>query len=104
MPLVCTCFARARAHRVTPLTVSTSTSTNSPEALKVYQTSGLIAATAAAPLESRTATPLDNFLQRWFGYCTTGSVQEQAFAVHYGQGRNGKSTLLDLISGVLGSY
>ncbi|HHW4679830.1 MAG TPA: DNA primase family protein [Xylella sp.] len=54
--------------------------------------------------EGRTATPLGDFLQRWFGYCATGSVQEQAFAVHYGQGRNGKSTLLDLISGVLGSY
>ncbi len=31
-------------------------------------------------------------------------MQEQAFAVHYGQGRNGKSTLLDLVAGVLGSY
>ncbi|HHW4679760.1 MAG TPA: phage/plasmid primase, P4 family, partial [Xylella sp.] len=54
--------------------------------------------------EGRTATPLSDFLQRWFGYCATGSVQEQAFAVHYGQGRNGKSTLLDLIAGVLGGY
>lgn len=48
--------------------------------------------------------PLAKFLQRWFGYCATGSVREQKFAVHYGQGRNGKSTILDTIAEVLGSY
>lgn len=48
--------------------------------------------------------PLAAFLQRWFGYCATGSVREQKFAVHYGQGRNGKSTVLDLVAEVLGDY
>jgi len=44
------------------------------------------------------------FLQRWFGYAATGSVQEQKFVVHVGPGGNGKSTLLDLVSGILGEY
>ncbi|HHW4685705.1 MAG TPA: DNA primase family protein, partial [Xylella sp.] len=54
--------------------------------------------------EGNEAAPLGRFLQRWFGYCATGSVREQAFAVHYGRGSNGKSTLLGLVAGVLGGY
>lgn len=48
--------------------------------------------------------PLASFLQRWFGYCATGSTREQAFVVHYGQGSNGKSTILDTVAEVLGDY
>jgi len=48
--------------------------------------------------------PLADFLQRWFGYCATGSVREHKFVVHYGQGSNGKSTVLETVSRVLGSY
>jgi P4 family phage/plasmid primase-like protien len=48
--------------------------------------------------------PLAEFLQRWFGYCASGDVTEQKFAVHHGDGANGKSLLLDTISGVLGPY
>ncbi len=44
------------------------------------------------------------FLARWFGYCATGSTREQKFAVLWGNGRNGKSTVLDAVQGVLGSY
>jgi len=47
---------------------------------------------------------LSGFLQRWFGYCATGSVREQVFVVHWGSGRNGKSTLLDTVARVLGDY
>lgn len=43
------------------------------------------------------------FLQRWFGYCATGSCREQKFAVHFGNGSNGKSTLIDVIASILGS-
>src|SRR6185437_13945281 len=46
---------------------------------------------------------LVKFLQRWFGYCATGSTREQAFVVHIGAGANGKSTLLSAVSDVLGS-
>lgn len=49
-------------------------------------------------------TPVADFLQRWFGYCATGEVNEQAFVVHWGDGANGKSTLLGTVSKVLGSY
>lgn len=44
------------------------------------------------------------FLKRWFGYCATGSTREQKFVVHYGSGRNGKSTVLDLVGEVLNGY
>ncbi|HHW4673589.1 MAG TPA: DNA primase family protein [Xylella fastidiosa subsp. pauca] len=54
--------------------------------------------------EGQAGKPLSDFLQRWFGYCVTGSVREQKFAVLYGDGNNGKSTLLDLITGILGQY
>jgi putative DNA primase/helicase len=42
------------------------------------------------------------FLQRYFGYCITGITNEQVFAIFYGLGANGKSTLLEVIRKVLG--
>lgn len=51
-----------------------------------------------------TTRPLARFLQRWFGYCATASTREQVFVVHYGQGSNGKSTILDTVAEVLGDY
>lgn len=48
--------------------------------------------------------PLAAFLKRWFGYCATGEVREHKFVVHYGQGSNGKSTLLDTMAVVMGGY
>ena len=60
---------------------------------------------ARVTLETGMVTrPLVRFLQRWFGYCATGSTREQAFVVHYGQGSNGKSTILDTVAEVLGDY
>ena len=44
------------------------------------------------------------FLQRWFGYCLTGSVREQALTFFYGPGNNGKSVFLGVLAGVLGDY
>jgi putative DNA primase/helicase len=50
------------------------------------------------------AAALAGFLQRWFGYCATGLTREQVFVVHWGDGSNGKSTIMDTISRVLGDY
>lgn len=44
------------------------------------------------------------FLRRWFGYCLTGDVREQVFVVHWGDGSNGKSTVLDVVARVMGDY
>jgi P4 family phage/plasmid primase-like protien len=44
------------------------------------------------------------FLQRWFGYCATASIKEQVLVVHWGTGRNGKSTVLETVMTVLGGY
>lgn len=44
------------------------------------------------------------FLQRWFGYCLTGEVSEQKMVIFYGSGKNGKSTIVDTILRIMGSY
>jgi len=48
---------------------------------------------------------LQEYLQRAFGYGLTGSSREQVFFILYGpNGSNGKSTLLNLIHRVCGTY
>ena len=41
-------------------------------------------------------------LQQWFGYCLTNDTTQQQFVVAVGQGQNGKSVALDVLSGLLG--
>jgi putative DNA primase/helicase len=48
--------------------------------------------------------PLVDFLARWFGYAATGSVREEKLVFHWGQGRNGKTTLIETVESVLGDY
>ena len=43
-----------------------------------------------------------DFVQMWFGYILTGHMVEQVVLLFWGQGQNGKSTLLNLISDVCG--
>lgn len=50
------------------------------------------------------ARVLAPFLQRWFGYCATALTREQVFVVHWGGGQNGKSTILETVTRVLGDY
>lgn len=47
---------------------------------------------------------LISFLQRWIGYCLTGSVTEQKLLFCYGSGANGKSTFIELVIDLLGSF
>ena len=44
------------------------------------------------------------FLQRWFGYSLTGLTSEQKLVFLHGAGRNGKSTLVDLVAKMMGEY
>ncbi len=44
------------------------------------------------------------FLQRWYGYASTGDAREQKLLIKHGPGGNGKSTLGDAIDAVLGEY
>jgi len=44
------------------------------------------------------------FLQRALGYALTGSCREQCLFMLWGGGANGKSTLVNLISRILGTY
>src|SRR5690606_869013 len=55
----------------------------------------------------RTILPNDEvrlFVQRYLGYCLTGSIEEQAILCLWGEGSNGKSTLIDLMHEVFGDY
>lgn len=42
------------------------------------------------------------WLQKFLGYCLTGSVQEHVLPIFWGSGRNGKSTLVRTVFSVLG--
>ena len=44
------------------------------------------------------------FIQKWFGYCLSGDMREQAFVFFYGHGQNGKSVLVNVVAHVLGEY
>jgi putative DNA primase/helicase len=45
-----------------------------------------------------------DFLHRAIGYCLTGDTSEQVFLQLQGSGANGKSTLIDTIAFVMGTY
>lgn len=47
-------------------------------------------------------TKLIDYIQRLFGYAITGKITEHRFPIFYGSGRNGKGTLLETISFLLG--
>jgi putative DNA primase/helicase len=44
------------------------------------------------------------FVHKYAGYCATGSTKERKFAMLQGEGRNGKSVFLYILSRVLGEY
>ncbi len=44
------------------------------------------------------------FIQQWLGYTLTGDTREHALLFVFGSGGNGKSVLLNTISGILGDY
>lgn len=46
---------------------------------------------------------LIGYIQKIFGYCLTGSTKEQDFFILYGNGANGKSTLIKIMMALLGS-
>lgn len=47
---------------------------------------------------------LIDYIQRALGYTMTGSTKEQVFFIAWGDGANGKSTLMNIISHILGEY
>lgn len=49
-------------------------------------------------------TELIHYIQKAIGYSMTGSTKEQCVFFCYGNGRNGKSTFLDIISAIMGDY
>jgi putative DNA primase/helicase len=48
--------------------------------------------------------PLIDFTQRWWGYCLTGEAGEHCLLVQWGTGRNGKTTMVEVMRGVIGDY
>jgi putative DNA primase/helicase len=49
-------------------------------------------------------TELQQFLQRYIGYCLTGLTVEHRFVFAYGTGANGKGTFINSIAGIFGNY
>ncbi len=47
---------------------------------------------------------LARYLQVMLGACLSGAVEEHWLAFWYGNGRNGKNTLIDVVAAVLGDY
>lgn len=47
---------------------------------------------------------LIDYIQKAVGYSMSGSTKEQCVFFAYGNGRNGKSTFLDIISDIMGDY
>lgn len=45
-----------------------------------------------------------DYVQRFFGYALTALTKEQVFMLFHGEGANGKSTLVDIVSKILGDY
>jgi putative DNA primase/helicase len=47
---------------------------------------------------------LQQFLQRYIGYCCTGFIDEHVFIFAYGQGANGKGTFINTLAKIFGDY
>jgi P4 family phage/plasmid primase-like protien len=47
---------------------------------------------------------LQQFLQRYAGYCLTGDTSQHVFVFAYGTGANGKSTYINTIARIFGDY
>jgi len=47
---------------------------------------------------------LEQFLQRYIGYCLSGHTSEHAFVFAHGTGANGKSTFVSTIAKIFGEY
>ena len=47
---------------------------------------------------------LQEYLQRWFGYCLSGKTSEQKFLIIFGPPASGKSVFLEVIKYVWGDY
>ncbi|MDQ3302484.1 MAG: phage/plasmid primase, P4 family [Actinomycetota bacterium] len=45
-----------------------------------------------------------SFIKRYSGYTLTGITRERVFAILYGFGKNGKTTLIELLQDVMGDY
>lgn len=43
-------------------------------------------------------------VQKWLGYCLTGSIEEQKMVIFEGPGSNGKSTMMTVVAEILGDY
>lgn len=45
-----------------------------------------------------------NFAKRFFGTCLTGDCGDQVFAILYGSGNNGKTTMMNVLRGIMSVY
>jgi putative DNA primase/helicase len=84
---------------------------HSPADLLTHMASATFDASASCPTWKKFVADVTNgdkelaaFLQRSCGLALSGDVSEQVLWLHYGEGRNGKSTLLNVLTDLLGTY
>ncbi|MEL6785363.1 MAG: phage/plasmid primase, P4 family, partial [Pseudomonadota bacterium] len=56
------------------------------------------------PYDASEGDAVLEFIRRFLGYSLTGLTQEQVLVFFYGGGRNGKSTLVDIVARIMGDY
>jgi putative DNA primase/helicase len=49
-------------------------------------------------------TELQDYIQRYFGYCLTGVTRDQVFAFAHGTGANGKSLFITTVGSIMADY
>lgn len=86
--------------------------------LDAHDRGDLLTKVACAPYDARAEAPtfvafirrvlpddaVRRYVRRFLGYALTGRTSEQVFAIWHGEGRNGKSTLVDLVARILNDY
>ncbi len=83
---------------------------HSPSKLQVSLTAAEYDPSAAAPMFEKFVSEMlpddevRGFVQRLLGYCLTGLTREHIFPIFHGPGANGKSTLLNSVMDMLGTY
>jgi putative DNA primase/helicase len=97
------------ANGIVDLTTGTFRESRSDDYIRAYSPVEWRGLNAPSPIWEKTLQAIFNddaeliaFMRRLFGYAITGETKEQILPILWGEGANGKSTIMDTLSAVLG--
>jgi len=97
------------ANGIVDLTTGTFRESRSDDYIRAYSPVEWRGLDAPSPIWEKTLQAIFNddgeliaFMRRLFGYAITGETKEQILPILWGEGANGKSTIMDTLSAVLG--